>query len=115
MNQSSWPEQENRSHETDEEIQKEVKVNKEQLLVTSTSKTVVETLLGKDTLKKAKRVVAWCLGFIHNCELQMLKIQRRLGPLTTDEVEKANNYLIIKTQEGVDLNSRETEVGIDII
>lgn len=29
--------------------------------------------------------------------------------MTTEEVEKANNYLIIKTQEGVDLNSREAQ------
>ena len=39
----------------------------------------------------------------------MLKIQRKLGPLTTEEVKKANDYLIIKAQEGVDLNSREAQ------
>ena len=39
----------------------------------------------------------------------MLKIQRRLGILATEEGEKANNYLIIKTQEGVDVNSREVQ------
>ena len=50
VNQFSWPDEENRSHENDEEIQKEVKVNKEQLLVTSTTETVVDTLLGKVTL-----------------------------------------------------------------
>ena len=109
VNQSSWPDQENQSHENDEEIQKEVKVNKEQLLVTSTTETVVDTLLGKGTLRKAKRFVAWCLRFVHNCKSKMLKIQRRSGPLATEEVEKANTYLIIKTQEGVDLNSREAQ------
>ena len=39
----------------------------------------------------------------------MLKIQRRSGPLATEEVEKENNCLIIKTHEGVDLNSREAQ------
>ena len=37
----------------------------------------------------------------------MLKIQRKLGSLTTEEVENAIRYLIIKVQEGVDFNSRE--------
>ena len=66
MNQSSWPDQENRSHENDEELQREVKMNKEQLLVTATTETVVDTLLGKVTLMKAKSVIAWCLRFILN-------------------------------------------------
>ena len=60
-------------------------------------------------LRKAKRVVAWCLRFVHNCKSQILKIQRRSGPLATEDVEKANNNLIIKTQEGVNLNSREAQ------
>jgi len=50
VNQSSWPDQESQSHENHEEIKKEVKVNKEQLLVTSTTKTVVDALLEKATL-----------------------------------------------------------------
>ena len=62
----------------------------------------------KVTVKKARRVVAWCLRFIHNSNSQMLKIQRRLGPLTTEVFEKANNHLLINPQEGVDLNSRES-------
>ena len=39
----------------------------------------------------------------------MLKIQINLGLLTTEEVEKANNYLMTKAQEGVDMNSREAQ------
>ena len=109
VNQSSWPDQENQSQENDEEIQKEVNVNKEQLLVTCTTKTLLDTLLEKVTLMKAKRIVAWCLRFDLNCKSQMLKIQRKSGPLATEEVETANNCLIIKTQEGVDLNSREAQ------
>ena len=109
VNQSSWPGQENQSYENDEKIKKEVKVDKEQLLVTSTMKTVVDTLLEKATLKKTKRVVAWWLRFFHNSKSQMLKIQQKLGPLTREEVEKANNHLIIKAHEGFDLNSREAQ------
>ena len=37
----------------------------------------------------------------------MLKFQKNVGPLTMDEVEKANNYLVIKVYKGVDLNSIE--------
>ena len=36
----------------------------------------------------------------------MLKVQRKVGPLTTEEIEKASNCMIIKTQKGIDLNSR---------
>ena len=39
----------------------------------------------------------------------MLKAQRKVGPLTMEEVERANNYLITKAQEGLDLNSREVQ------
>ena len=39
----------------------------------------------------------------------MLKIQRNLGQLTTEQVGKGNNYLTIKAQRGVDLNNREAQ------
>ena len=69
---------------------------------------MVDTLLGKATLETAKRVISWYLRFAHNSKSQMLKVQPKLGPLTTEEVDKVNNHLIIKAQ-GVDLNSREAQ------
>ena len=107
MDQSRWPDQVNLLNEHNEEIQKESKANKEHGLLTATERNMADVLLEKATLKKAKRVISWCFRFVQNSKSKMLKDPRKVGPLTMEEVERANNYLIIKAQEGVDLKNRE--------
>ena len=109
MDQSRWPDQVNLLNEHNEEIQKEIKANKEHVLLTATEQHMADVLLEKATLKKAKRVISWCFRFVENSKSKMLKAQRKVGPLTMEDVERANNYLRTKAQDGVDLNNREAK------
>lgn len=54
-------------------------MTKEQVLVISTTEKVADALLEKTTLKRAKRVIFWCLRFFHNSKSEMLKVQRKSG------------------------------------
>ena len=66
----------------------------------------LDGLLSRKTLKGAKRVLAWGFRFLHNARNKKNKIS---GPLTTQELEKADTCLIRRSQIGVDLESKEAQ------
>ena len=106
---SKWPEEEITLDEENLEIRKEQKANEEQVLVTTEEKESLDAMLRKGTLKKGKRVMAWMFRFCHNAKSQRNKDQIISGPLTTEEVEKADKCLIRKAQENIDLHSKESQ------
>ena len=64
IDQSRWPDQVNKLNEHNEEIQKEIKVNKEHVLVTAKEQNMADVLLENATLKEIKGVISWCFRFV---------------------------------------------------
>jgi len=74
-----------------------------------------ETLLQKSTLKKAKRVAAWCLRFCKNALQNKEGKPLTSGPLKTQELAVADSYWIRREQKDVNLSSKEAQqLGLTI-
>ena len=56
-------------------------------------------LLQKSTLKKTKRVTAWCLIFCKNALLKKEGKPLKSGPLKTEELDEADSYWVRREQE----------------
>ena len=104
---TQWPSAEQETDESADEIKAELKAKTESLFcVKDDLAPELDGLLIRKTLKGAKRVLAWGFRFLHNARNKKHKIS---GPLTTQELEKADTCLIRRSQTGVDLESKEAQ------
>ena len=72
------------------ESQTEAKVTKELFNGVTASTDGLDDLLGKFSLTKTLKIVAWAARFIRNSRLK--KQERMAGPLTTDEINKQHLF-----------------------
>ena len=90
--------------------QEELKKNSDLVLMALDKKCDEwEMMLQKSTLKKAKRVTAWCLRFCKNALLNAQGKLRKSGPLKTDKLNEASSYWIRREQDVVNLSSKEAQ------
>ena len=68
-----------------------------------------DILLQKSTLKKTRRVTAWCLRFCKNVLLKKEGKSLKLGHLKAEELAEVDSYWIRREQEVVNLNSKEAK------
>ena len=95
LDQSKWPEESEEFKDGIEMAQEELKKNSDLVLMALDKKCEEwEMMLQRSTLKKAKRVTAWCLRFCKNALLSAQGKLRKSGPLKTDELNEANSYWI---------------------
>ena len=66
-----------------------------------------DILLQKSTLKKTRRVTAWCLKFCKNALLKKEGKPLKSGTLKTEELAEADSYWIRREQEVVTLIARK--------
>jgi hypothetical protein len=60
-----------------------------------------DLLLERRSYWRTLRVTAWCLRFKHNCLASSQKLNRKNGPIQTDEIENARNHWVNKVQSNM--------------
>ena len=94
IDRSKWP-QETEKFDEAQEIAEELKQNSELVLMALEKKNYeLDTLLQKSTLKKTRRVTAWCLRFCKNALLKKQRKSLKLGLLKTEELTEADSHWI---------------------
>ena len=75
----------------------------------------IDILLERKTLKGTKRILGWCMRFISNCKAKGSRDKKKWGPLTTEEIENADEKLIRNIQQSINLESKEAqELGLSL-
>ena len=47
------------------------------------------------------RVTAWILRFVQNCQARKKKLERKKGPLCTEEILRARDYWVRRVQKNI--------------
>ncbi len=97
---SCWPEELITEPSTESEA--EAKITREALAVAVGNDDHIENLVSKFNFWKTIITTAFIQRFIKNCEAK--KTERLLGPLTTEETQKAIQIWVIKTEDQQRLN-----------
>ena len=107
---SNWPKQDEYFEEVRTEVHDEIKVNSDLILLSKDVKPDEwDTLLQKCSLRKTKRVTAWCLRFCYNALQQVHSHSRKSGPLKVTELEEADTDWVKREQKVVNLSSKDAQ------
>ena len=68
-----------------------------------------DTLLQKYTLRKTRRVTAWCLRFCYNALLQDHNHSRKSEPLKVIELEETDTYWVKREEKVVNVSSKDAQ------
>ena len=110
IDRSKWPQDSEKFDEAQEIAEEELEQNSELVLMAlEKENNECDILLQKSTLKKTRRVTAWCLRFCKNASLKKEWKSLKLGPLKSEELAEADSYWIRREQEVVNLNSKEAQ------
>ena len=66
-------------------------------------------ITAKCSLKKTRRVTAWCLRFCYNALQEVHSHSRKSGPLKVTELEEADTYWVKREQKVVNLSSKDAQ------
>ena len=107
---SRWPLEADKFNEVETLAEEELKQNSElALMALEKTSDEWEEVLQRSTLKKARRVTAWCLRFCKNALRKKEGKPMKSGPLKTEELAEADSCWIRREQNPVNLNSKEAQ------